>query len=111
MYKPHCPPGPIRGLHHIQRAAGLARHRLPLHQVHDGRKLAVFDERLNGSLYSTTPLLASSPTTPYVYNLSMGSFNYVGLKKAVHGPYADCYIGSSKLLLFWILGSGLHDSK
>ena len=66
---------------------------------------------MSKSLYSTTPLLAFSPTTPYVYNLSMGSFNYVGLKKAVHGPYADCYIGSSVLLLFWILGSGLHDSK
>ncbi|XRB14176.1 transcription factor [Pseudoscourfieldia marina] len=41
---------------------------------------------MDGSLYSTDPLLASSPTTPYVYNLSMGSFNYVGLKKKAGKP-------------------------
>jgi len=46
---------------------------------------------MDGSLYATDPLLASSPTTPYVYNLSMGSFNYVGLKNKASKPGANCY--------------------
>ncbi|XRB20139.1 ethylene-responsive transcription factor [Pseudoscourfieldia marina] len=66
---------------------------------------------MDGSLYSTDPLLASSPTTPYVYNLSMGSFNYVGLKKKASKPGANCYIGSSILLFFWILAEGLDGIK